>query len=95
MVAHIQARLVPIAVPQSCSQYVSSNWKTLQVIMSSVAASKSFVGNLCGRSAACSLNQSRRVRKPWSVSMLVYMDTASAMTITAVGAVCPAPVTYA
>ena len=64
-VAHIQAGGVPMAVPEFCWKYASENWKMLFFIMISMPS------NICVGMRCCNSSIA------WSVSMLVYMLTAS------------------
>ena len=64
---------------------MSLNWKMLLRITSLVASSTIAVWIFLGSSSACSSNQFCSVCRPCVVSMLVYIDIASAVVMTAVG----------
>jgi hypothetical protein len=81
----MHAMLVPMAVPESCSQWVLSNWKTFMVIMSLTEARIIAVGKLGGRSSVWRWNHFWRVSRQCGVLMFVYIETASAVTNAAVG----------
>ena len=85
MAAHMTARLEPIAVPVSWSQWVSLNWNTLFLVANLVACRSISVGKLMGSSSLCRASQFSIVCRAWSVLMFVHMDAASAVTRRAVG----------
>ncbi len=70
-----------MAVPVSCSQYVSPKEKMLLRITISNMCRKSEVGKSFGSLSAFSTKNSLKVLTPVVVSMFVYIDFASAVKI--------------
>jgi len=85
MVAYMQAAGVPIVVPFVCNQYVLLNWKMLFHMTKFSIWRNSWQGktgsSLCEYMCSHLLN----ALMPVSVSMFVYIDTASAVKILACG----------
>ena len=70
-----------MAVPFSCSQVVSPNVKMLFFMTISSAAVIRLVGMLGGSSCVNSSNHACKMAILWSISMFVYIDTASQVII--------------
>ena len=85
MVAYTQATEVPMAVPFIWRNQQSSNWKTLNFITRASNLITTSVGKAGGSSCLCSVSQRVIVWRPWSVSMFVYMETASEVKSFALG----------
>ena len=74
---------MPIAVPVSCSQYVSEKEKILCVITHSSTCRKNSCGKFSGILFKLVVKKSLMVEIPISVLMFVYIETASAVKISA------------
>jgi hypothetical protein len=77
-VAYAGAGGVPIAVPESCCQYVSPKENTLLRMISSMALIRAATGML-GKRGWLRRRYPDIFRRALFVSMLVYIDTASAV----------------
>ncbi len=78
MVAYEQAAGVPMAVPESCSHVVLPKLKILLLITSLSVLRKRLTGKLTGISVSWDVKKSQNDWMPAVVSILVYIDLASA-----------------
>ena len=78
MVAYAQAAGVPIAVPESWSQWESAKQNMLFSITIFRTSRKSSVGKFSGRVSMFSIMKALMEASPVGVSMFVYIDFASA-----------------
>lgn len=77
-IAYAHATGVPIAVPESCSQYESPKQNMLFFMTVLRTCKNKFVGKLSGRLSELSERKFLMALMPVSVSMFVYIDVASA-----------------
>ncbi len=78
MVAYEQAAGVPMTAPESCSHVVLPKLKILLFITSLSILRKRLTGKFSGISSSWDAKKSRNDWMPAIVSMLVYIDLASA-----------------